>query len=124
MRKQIETYGVLGAIGILPTFLKKMLKEMAKAGTVHDASNPSDAERALAIKAVGEEYLGALMLSGANRDKFGPLRIDLKNQYGFGEDCYPKSVNPCLTLLNHWSGTSTQAYFSLHTSCCCHGSDP
>jgi hypothetical protein len=26
----------------------------------------------------------------------------LKNQFGFGEDCYPKSVDQCLLLLNQW----------------------
>ncbi len=105
----IKTYGGLGAIGIVPTFLEKMLKDMATTGTIQDASNPSDAECALAIKAVCEEYLGALMLSNVNKDKFGPLRTNLKNQFCFGEDCYPKSVDQCLTLLSCWGGTSTQA---------------
>jgi hypothetical protein len=42
------------------------------------------------------------MLSESNRDKFVPLQMDLKNQFGFGEDCYPKSVDKCLSLLNQW----------------------
>jgi hypothetical protein len=104
----IETYGGLGAIGIVPTFLEKMLKDMATTGTIQDASNPYNAEHALATKAVRDKHLGTLMLSGANRDKFGPLCNDLKNQFGFGEDRCPKSVNQCLTLLNCWGGTSTQ----------------
>ncbi len=103
----IETNGGLGAVGIVPTFLKKMLKDMATTGTIQDASKPSNAERALAIKAVHDKYIGTLMLSGANRGKFDPLRTDLKDQFGFGEYRYSKSVDQCLTLLNHWGGTLT-----------------
>jgi hypothetical protein len=47
-----------------------------------------------------DEYLAALMLSGSNRDKFSPLCMDLKNQFGFGEDHYPKMIEQCLSLLS------------------------
>ncbi len=71
--------------------------------------NPSNAKQAQAIKAVRDEYLSALMLSGSNRDKYSPLCMDLKNQFGFGEDCYPKSIDQCLSLLNQWGHTLTPA---------------
>ncbi len=104
--KTIETYGGLGAVGVVPTFLDAMLKDTEKAGIIKDATNPSDLERAQAIKAICDEYLAALMLSGSNRDKFGPLCMDLKNQFGFGEDCYPpKKIDQCLSLLNRWGHT-------------------
>jgi hypothetical protein len=45
------------------------------------------------------------MLSGSNRDKFGPPRMDLKNQFGFGDDHYPKTIDQCLSLLNRWGHT-------------------
>ncbi len=47
------------------------------------------------------------MLSGSNRDKFGPLCKDFKNQFGFGEDRYPKSVDQCLSLLNQWGNMAS-----------------
>ncbi len=31
----------------------------------------------------------SLMLSGANRDRYAALKIDLHNQYGYGKDLYP-----------------------------------
>jgi hypothetical protein len=89
-------------VGVVPSFLDAMLKDMEKIGVIKDAKNPSDAERAQAIKAIRDEYLAALMLSGSNRDKFGPLCMDLKNQFGFGEDHHPKMIDQCLSLLNRW----------------------
>ncbi len=62
-----------------------------------------DEERALAVNAVREEYLAALMISGANRNSFSLLRMDLQNQYGYGNDLYPKSTDQCLSLLNRWT---------------------
>ncbi len=40
------------------------------------------------------------MLSGANRERCGALRTKLANQYGFGNDLYPKSIDQCLTMMN------------------------
>jgi hypothetical protein len=40
------------------------------------------------------------MLSGANRDCYANLKLELHYQYGFGKDLYSKSPNQCLTLLN------------------------
>jgi hypothetical protein len=100
--KTIEIYGGFGAVGVVPTFLDAMLKDMEKAGIIKDATNPFDSERAQTIKAIRDECLAALMLSGSNRDKFGPLCMDLKNQFGFGEDFYPKTIDQCLSLLNRW----------------------
>ena len=79
---------------------------MAIDGSITDASNPTNQEKALAIEAVREEYLAALMLSGANCDWFNKLRNDLKNQYGYGKDQYPKTTDACLSLLNHWTPTT------------------
>ncbi len=69
----IETYGGLGAVGVVPNFLDAMLKDMERNGVISNAKNPSDTKGAHAIKAVRDEYFGALMLSGSNRDKFGSL---------------------------------------------------
>jgi hypothetical protein len=46
-----------------------------------------------AMKAIFEESLGVLMLSSANRDMYSALKNELANQYGFGNDLYPKSVD-------------------------------
>jgi hypothetical protein len=45
--------------------------------------SPTDAECAEAIKAVHDEYLVALMLSGCNRDQYSAFRVDLRNDFAF-----------------------------------------
>ncbi len=97
----IETYGNVGAIGITPTFLTNKIKEQAAAKLVQEASNPSDAEHLAAIKFCRDEFLGKLMLNGANKELFWVLKNNLSNQYGFGNDFFPKSPDQFLSLLNH-----------------------
>ena len=99
----IETYGGVGAVGGIPTFLEEKIKTLTLDGTISDHNNPTDDERSLTVTAVKEEYLGALMLSGSNRDCFNALHADLQNQFSYGNDLYPKSPNQCLTHLNRWT---------------------
>ncbi len=96
----LETYGGVGVVGVVPTFLLEKINELAAARQIADAMNPTNAERALAVFAACDEYLAALMLSRAHCKRFGDLRTDLKNQYGYGNNHYPKTVNTCLSLLN------------------------
>ena len=98
--KTIETYGGIGAIGVVPTFVTQELKNMEVNGNCLDAANPSETELATAKATVRDEFLAGLMLSGANRDRYNALRYELANQYGFGNDLYPKTVDQCLTMLN------------------------
>jgi hypothetical protein len=112
----IETHGGLGSVGVIPTFLKAKISEMANDKTIKDATAPTYQEKALAITAVREEYLAALMLSGANHDRFNKLRNNLQNQYGYGEDRYPKTTEACLSLLNCWKVSTTPSP-QLHTPC-------
>jgi hypothetical protein len=96
----IETYGGTGAIGITPTFVAQTLQDMETVGECSKASNPTTVELATAHKKVRDEFLAALMLSGANRDRYGALRNELANQFGFGNDLYPKTIDQCLTMMN------------------------
>ena len=65
-----------------------------------DVHAPTNTERAIAVRLTRDEFLGALMLSGTNKECFTALKTELSNQYGFGNDLYPKSVDQCLTMLN------------------------
>jgi hypothetical protein len=105
----IETYGGIGAVEVGPNFLANKIKGMANSGTILDAKKPMDTECALAISAMCEEYLAALMLSGAHQECFGDLQTDLKNQYGYGDECYPKMLAACLSLLNRWTPAITKS---------------
>ena len=64
----IETYGGMGAIGITPTFAAQKLHKMHAAKLCNDPVKPTEMELAAAHKDVRDEFLAALMLSGANRD--------------------------------------------------------
>jgi hypothetical protein len=46
------------------------------------------------------------MLNGCNKERYHKLRVDLKNDFAFGDDRYPKTFDQCLSLLNRW-GNST-----------------
>ena len=96
----IETYGGTGAIGITPIFVAQKLQEMHAEMQCTNPTKPTDSELALANKTVRDEFLAALMLSGANRDRYGALRNELANQFGFGNDLYPKTPDHCLTMMN------------------------
>jgi hypothetical protein len=100
--KTIETYGGIGAVGVVPTFLATKIKDLTDAGTITDADIPTEIERAMAITAIRVVYLATLMLCGAHQERFGDLQTDLKNQYGYGDDRYPKTLNAYLSLLNRW----------------------
>jgi hypothetical protein len=99
----IKTYEGLGAVSVIPTFLTAKINNLASKGLITDAANPTDQEKAMAIAVVREEYLAALMLSGAKHDCFNELRNDLKNQYGYGKDRYLKITDACHSLLNRWT---------------------
>ena len=48
----LETYGGIGVVGVVPTFLTERIKELAADGLIADPANPTDIERALAVSSV------------------------------------------------------------------------
>ena len=98
--KTIKTYGSTGAIRITPTFVAQKLKEMHAAKLCNDPAKPTNKELAAAHKDVCDEFIAAHMLSGTNHDRYGALRNELANQFGFGNDLYPKTPDQCLTMMN------------------------
>jgi hypothetical protein len=105
----IKTYRGVGAVRVVPTFLANNIKELADSGTILDAKNPTYAKHALAVSAVHEEYLAALMLSGAHQEGFCDLWINLKNQDSYGDDCCLKTLNAYLSVLNRWTPATTKS---------------
>ncbi len=86
----IETYSSTSTISVIPTFVMQMLHNMQTAGTCTNPANPTKEKLTTAHKKVCDKFLATLMLSGANRDQYGALHIELANQYGFGNNLYPK----------------------------------
>ena len=62
------------------------------------AAAATDAEKTSARAAVREEYLAAMLLSGANYIHFEKLRENLSNH-----DIYPKMVIACLSMLDRYN---------------------
>ncbi len=91
------------------------MKELANAGLIANPNSPTEAKRLSAIRIVRAKYLGALMLSGANRDKFTALRTDLTNWYGYLNNLYPNCINQCLSLLNRWAAASIRTPWAAAT---------
>ena len=104
----IDTYGGVGAVRIVPAFVTQKLKAMHTDGLCSDPNNPTEVELTAARATVCEEFLAGLMLSGANRDRYNALKTKLANQYGFGNDLYPKTVDQCLTMLNRRKDSSSR----------------
>ena len=100
--KTIKTYGGVGAIGVTPIFITTKLKDVAAdiPPLIVDAKNPTNAEHTAPIKAIRDEYLAALMLSGYNRERYSALWVDLRNDFAFGNDRYPETIDQCLSLIN------------------------
>ena len=106
----IETYGGVGAVGIVPAFITQMFKTMHTEGLCSDPDNPIEVELAAARATVHEEFLAGLMLSGANRDRYNALCTELTNQNAFGNDLYLKTINQCLTMLNRHKDPSSHTH--------------
>jgi hypothetical protein len=53
----INTYGGVGAVGVISMFLDEKIREFATAGQIIVPLNPTDAEHAMAVNLVCEEYL-------------------------------------------------------------------
>jgi hypothetical protein len=50
--KTIETYGGVGVVGVVPTFLATKIKELADARMITDADNSADVEPTIAVAAI------------------------------------------------------------------------
>ena len=62
-----------------------------------------DAEKTQYSNKGKERYLAVRMLMASDRNIFGGLIEDLRNDYLTGTNKYPKTMATCFTLLNHWS---------------------
>jgi len=97
MVEVIEDYGGAGSLSHFP---KMIQKELDSNSSVSDPSNPTTAEMNDAKKVVRDKYLAALMLNGANRDKYGELKRSMAENYVTGTSDYPESSEMVLRILN------------------------
>ena len=101
----LETYGGNGALGYLPTMIASELQLLCdQTSPPTPITSATDAMKTTAAETVRSKFLAALMLSGADRNRFGGLRDELANDFAKGEDCYPSSMPDVLNLMNKYRG--------------------
>ena len=95
MVEVIEEYGGAGSLTYFPNMIKKEL--MTKGINMDKASGDEMKE---AKKTVRDKFLAALMLNGANRDKYGELKCGMAENYVTGTSKYLESTEAVLRILN------------------------
>jgi hypothetical protein len=95
MVEVIEEYGGAGSLTYFPNMIKKELT--TKSIDMEKATGDKMKE---AKKPVREKFLAALMLNGANCDKYGELKRSMAENYVTGTSKYPESPEVVLHILN------------------------
>lgn len=101
MAEVIEEYGGMGCLTYFPNMIKK---ELGTKGTDMDKATIVDMKKAK--KVVRDKFLAALMLSGANREKYGELKRNMAENYVTGTSEYPNSPEVVLRILNAYTPPS------------------
>jgi hypothetical protein len=92
----IEEYG--GAVSL--THFPNMIKKELLSDNLDVTKATSDELLKKAKKKVGEKFLVALVLNGANCDKYGNLKRSIQENYMTGTSKYPVSPEVVLRILN------------------------
>jgi hypothetical protein len=114
MLEVIEEYGGAGLLTYFPNMIKK---ELATKGADMDKASADEMKEAK--KTVREKFLAALVLNGANREKYGKLKCSMAENYVTGTSKYPESPEVVLRILNvyvppvGWKSHIKQDYGSL-----------
>jgi hypothetical protein len=93
--KVIEEYRGAGLLTHFPNMIKKELLSDNL-----DVTKATLDELKKAKKKVREKFLAALMLDGANHDKYGDLKRSIQENYVTGMSKYPVSLEVVLRILN------------------------
>ena len=94
--KVIEEYGGPGLITHFPNMIKKEL-ELKNPGVDMSKATPDQMKEAK--KTVREKNLAALMLNGANGQKYGELKRGMAENSVMGTSEYPESLEVVLCIL-------------------------
>ena len=75
---------------------------LATAAWVADPDNIIPAERERAVRESTESVKAAMVISGAEKRRFGQLKLDLANDYLLGTDQYPNTLEKAVNLLANY----------------------
>jgi hypothetical protein len=95
MVEVIEEYGGAGSLTYFPNTIKK---ELTTKGVDMDKASADEMKEAK--KMVRKKFLAALMLNGANCEKYSELKHSMAENYVTGTSEYPESPEVVLRILN------------------------
>jgi hypothetical protein len=98
MVEVIEEYGGAGSMTYFPNMIKKELESKKINMNKASASEMRDAK-----KIARNKFLAALMLSGANREKYGKLKRSMAENCVTKMSKYPKSPDVVLCILSSYT---------------------
>ena len=75
---------------------------IAKPGRISNINNTTDAERAEAETKKLDAVKAALLISGANKRRYGRLKNDLGNNYLLGTDQYLDTIDKARVLMGDY----------------------
>ena len=81
---------------------------IATADWVQDRDAPTPNESARAGAESTESVKAAMIISGADRKRYGQLKLDLANDYLLGTDQYPDTLEKAVNLLSNYRGAQLQ----------------
>ncbi len=102
----VEAFG--GSPGIHKGLVDKLLKEP---GQVANPANITANERKAAEEEANESVKAALLISGAEKRRYGKLKDELANNYLLGTDQYPDTFDKALRILGNYQSTSPNMPF-------------
>ncbi len=98
MVEVIKEYRGAGLLTYFPYMIKKEVIAVKAANNNTGATTGEETKEAKKI--VRDKFLAALMLSGANRDRYSDLKRSMAENYVMGTREYPKSPEVVLRILN------------------------
>eukprot|EP00569_Conticribra_weissflogii_P008200 CAMPEP_0171363762 /NCGR_PEP_ID=MMETSP0879-20121228/3564_1 /TAXON_ID=67004 /ORGANISM="Thalassiosira weissflogii, Strain CCMP1336" /LENGTH=562 /DNA_ID=CAMNT_0011870969 /DNA_START=26 /DNA_END=1714 /DNA_ORIENTATION=- len=99
----VEAYG--GQFGNEPGYLDSILRANVRA---RDPNNPTAEELETARATMRDNMMAALLISGTDNTRYRSLKMELRNQYGQGQDNYPRTMAKALDILNGYQNPNSR----------------
>ena len=92
------------AVGASPGIHRGLVEGrlIAEPGRIDNINNITDAERAESETETSDVFKAALLISGADKRRYGGLKNDLGNNYLLGTDQYPDTTEKARVLLGNY----------------------
>ena len=96
----VEAFG--GSPGVHQGMIDGMLKDLTRVANV---TRPTSAEITKAEEDASEAVKAALLISGADKTRYGRLKDQLANNYLLGTDQYPDTLEKATRILGNYQMT-------------------